>query len=242
MKNKFSLKDKVVVVTGGSGLLGQSIVSSCSEQEATVVVLDLKSDFPCDITRPDSVEAAVAKIIKTYGKIDVLVNSAYPRNKNWGQIFEKIRFEDWCENVNGHLGGYFLVTQHVSREMVKKKSGSIINLASIYGMVGPDFSIYEGTGMTMPAEYAAIKGGLINMTRYLATYLGHAQVRVNAVSPGGIFNDQDSRFVERYEKKVPLGRMGRPEDVTGAIIFLASDASQYVTGQNIAIDGGWTSL
>lgn len=253
MTDMFSLKDKVVVITGGHGLLGSQMIMACRRQGATIINFDLDKKklseslpegvyfYCCDISQEDSVSQAVQAVIRDLGRIDVLVNNAYPRNKEWGRVFEEITLRSWCENVDSHLGGYFNVSRQVIREMVKRKSGSVINICSIYGMVGPDFSVYEGTGMTMPAEYAAIKGGLINFTRYLATYFGKHNIRVNAISPGGISNKQDPRFVERYVQKVPLGRMATSEDISGALIFLASDASQYVTGQNIAVDGGWTS-
>jgi NAD(P)-dependent dehydrogenase (short-subunit alcohol dehydrogenase family) len=259
MKNKdlFSLKNKTVLITGGFGLVGKTLVESLLDQEATVCLLDIKEDakqlaqfrerserirfYPGDITDQTAIETVVGKISQENGRIDVLINNAYPRNESYGQVFEKIKLSDWEENTHSHLGGYFNMAQQAAKQMMKQKSGSIINICSIYGMVGPDFSVYEGTKMTMPAEYAAIKGGLINLTRYLATYLGHYGIRANAVSPGGILNGQDPRFVENYKKKVPLGRMAAPEDLSGAVIFLASDASQYVTGQNIAVDGGWTS-
>jgi NAD(P)-dependent dehydrogenase (short-subunit alcohol dehydrogenase family) len=247
----------VAVITGGFGLLGSELAASFLSSSAQVAILDVAQDaeklgrlrrrfgpvrfYPCDIASPRAVASSLRQIGRDLGKIDILVNNAYPRNKNYGRLFEKIELKDWQDNVNRHLGGYFNVTQQVARLMRKRRSGSIINIGSIYGMVAPDFSIYKGTKMTMPAEYAAIKGGLINLTRYLATYLAPYNIRVNAVSPGGLFNGQDRRFVRNYSKKVPLGRMGNPGDVCGAVIFLASDAARYITGQNIAVDGGWTA-
>ena len=126
--------------------------------------------------------------------------------------------------------------------MSKQKSGSIVNMASIYGVLGADFSVYEGTTMTMPAAYSAIKGALINFTRYVASYFGPQQVRVNCVSPGGIFDNQNDVFIENYCKKVPMRRLGIPEDISPAVAFLLSDDSKYITGQNIIVDGGWTSI
>lgn len=246
----FRLNGKTVVITGGLGLIGSELASACRDAGAEVVILDIKgiknagnnvTNYPCDITSVASVRKALKAVLRDFGKIDVLVNNAYPRNGNYGRLFEKIRLEDWAENVHAHLGGYFNVTQQVARFMMKRKAGSIINMGSIYGMVGPDFSIYKGTSMTMPAEYAAIKGGILNLTRYLATYLAPHQIRVNAVSPGGILDGQDPRFVKNYCRRVPLGRMGYPDDISGPVLFLASDASRYVTGQNIAVDGGWTA-
>ena len=126
--------------------------------------------------------------------------------------------------------------------MKGQKYGSIVNIASIYGLVGPDFSIYEGTSMTMPAAYSAIKGGVINFTRYLASYYGSFDIRVNCVSPGGIFDKQSSSFVNNYESKVPLRRMGLPEDISPTVTFLLGQEASYITGQNIIIDGGWTAI
>ena len=126
--------------------------------------------------------------------------------------------------------------------MKNQEFGSIVNISSIYGTVGPDFTIYEGTNMTMPAAYSAIKGGVINFTRYLASYLGPQNIRVNTISPGGIFDNQPANFVDNYNKKVPLRRMGLPNDITPSVIFLLSDESSYITGQNIIIDGGWTAI
>jgi NAD(P)-dependent dehydrogenase (short-subunit alcohol dehydrogenase family) len=140
------------------------------------------------------------------------------------------------------LNSVFLLCQQVLEKMKLQRSGSFINVASIYGMVGPDFSVYEGTALTMPAAYAAIKGGVINFTKYLASYYGPYNVRVNVVSPGGIFDNQPSTFVKNYENKVPLKRMGTPEDIAGSISFLLSDKAAYITGHNLVVDGGWTTI
>ena len=173
--------------------------------------------------------------------IDGLVNNAYPRNKNYGRKFEDVTYEDFCENLNLHLGGYFLMSQEVSRVMVTQKRGVIVNIASIYGFMAPRFELYENTGFTSPVEYSAIKGGLLTLTKYLASYLGKHDIRVNAVSPGGVHDNQSESFVARYSKKAIIGnRMAEPDDLTGAVVFLLSDASRYITGQNIVVDGGWS--
>lgn len=243
------LKDKVIVVTGGNGLLGKEIVSKAIDQGAICINADINhpaSDDPtkviCDVTDPVSVEKTVASIIERYGRIDGLVNNAYPRTKDWGNKFEDINYESWKTNVDWQLNSYFSFTKEVSKYMATARSGAIVNMASIYGVVGPDFSVYNGTTMTMPAAYAAIKGGLINLTRYLASYLGSQNIRVNAVSPGGIFDNQNRTFVENYSNKVPLRRMGLPDDISPAVIFLLSDESKYITGHNLIVDGGWTSI
>jgi NAD(P)-dependent dehydrogenase (short-subunit alcohol dehydrogenase family) len=139
-----------------------------------------------------------------------------------------------------HLNGYFLCCQQIAEQMKKQKKGSIINLGSIYGVVGPDFSIYAGSNTTMPAAYAAIKGGIINFTRYLATYYAKDGIRVNAVCPGGIYDNQPAVFVKKYAEKTPMGRMGYPEEIAGPVIFLASESSSYITGHILMVDGGWT--
>ena len=134
------------------------------------------------------------------------------------------------------------MTQLVSSHMVKSKKGSIVNIASIYGVVGPDFNIYDNTELTMPAAYSAIKGGIISFTRYLASYLGPMCIRTNAVSPGGIFDNQNPKFVEQYTSKVPMRRMGNPDDISPVVVFLLSEDSKYITGQNILVDGGLTAI
>lgn len=256
---KFSLRNKTAVVTGGAGLIGKSMVAGLAEAGAKTYIADTNEKesknieklstkrglkvkwINLDITNIDSIKSCIKKILKEDKKIDVWVNSAYPRTEDWGTKFEDIKYSSWKENVDIHLNGYFLCCQQIAEQMKKQRSGSIINLGSIYGVVGPDFSIYDGTDMTVAAEYSAIKGGIINFTRYLATYYGKYNVRVNAVCPGGIFDNQPKNFVKRYEKKTPLGRMGKPEDVAGPVIFLASDASSYITGHILMVDGGWTT-
>lgn len=243
------LKNKVILVTGGNGLLGRSILDRIQQEGAVCINLDLHqettsdlSSVYCDVTNQNSVDEAVELIYKAYGCIDGLVNNAYPRTKDWGAFFEDIKFESWENNVSWQLNSYFYMSQKVISKMVSNGSGSVVNIASIYGVVGPDFSVYDNTEMTMPAAYSAIKGGLINLTRYLASYFGPKQIRVNAVSPGGIFDHQTESFVDRYEKKVPLRRMGVPEDISPSVAFLLSDDAKYITGQNLIIDGGWTSI
>lgn len=252
-KGLFSCENKVAVVTGGGGLIGREIIQGLREfgafvyaadidREKAADILDDKIKFlQLDITSEDSVNNAIAEVVRQSGRLDILVNCAYPRTKDWGAKFEDIKFDSWKENVNNHLGGHFLICRSAAEQMKKQGGGSIINLASIYGVTAPDFSIYEGTEMTMPAAYASIKSGIIALTRYIATYYGKCNVRANAVSPGGIFDGQPASFVERYSQKTPLGRMGRPDEIVGAVMYLASDASSYVTGENIMVDGGWTA-
>lgn len=247
----FRLDNKVVVVTGSSGLLGKKIVKACKEQGATVVGADLKYETPedenifniqMDITSPESVKKNIEEVLSKFGKIDGWVNNAYPRTADWGASIEDLPFDSWRKNVDMHLNGYFLCCKEILETMKKQTTGSVINMSSIYGLVGPDFSVYEGTNMSMPVAYSAIKGGINNLTRYLAAYYGPFGLRVNCVSPGGIFDNQPKRFVESYEKKVPLRRMGTPKDIMGPVIFLLSDASSYISGHNLLVDGGWTAI
>ena len=247
----FSCANKVAIVTGGSGLIGKEIVKGLHEFGAKVYIADIEKSeeligreiehVHTDVTSEESVNKMITGVVRDAGRIDILVNSAYPRTKDWGLKFEHVTTSSWNINLNNHLGGYFLCCQKAAEQMKQQGGGTIINMASIYGVVAPDFSIYEGTEMTMPVAYSAIKGGIIALTRYIATYYAKYNVRANAVSPGGIFDNHEETFVRKYSDKTPLGRMGRPSEITGAVVFLASEASSYVTGQNLIVDGGWTA-
>lgn len=243
------LADKVIIVTGGNGLLGQSIANDLQSNNAIVLNAELNTEnkteaeyIQCDITSQQSIENAINQVIDKYGKIDGWVNNAYPRTSDWGTKFENIPYESWQKNVDLQLNSIFLCCQAVLKVMQQQKSGSIINISSIYGVVGPDFMVYDGTEMTMPAAYSAIKGGIVNFSRYLASYFGPSGIRINCVSPGGIFDHQNAKFVTQYEKKVPMKRMGLPNDISPTVSFLMSDGAKYITGQNIIIDGGWTAI
>lgn len=245
-----NLKDKVIIVTGGSGLIGNSILEHTRKNGAIAINADIKSlsidksffEF-CDITDEISIQKMIDIVFQKYGRIDGLVNNAYPRTSDWGNKFEDITLDSWRKNVDMQLNSTFLLIQKVSEIMKKQKKGSIVNVASIYGIVGNDFTVYENTGgMTSPAAYSAIKGGMINFSRYLASYLGEYSIRVNCVSPGGIFNNQNHNFVTQFSNKVPLKRMGLPNDISPSISFLLSDESEYITGHNLVVDGGWTAI
>jgi len=201
-----------------------------------------KGEVSCDVTQAASVTAAIQWIVDKYGRIDGLVNMAYPRTPDWGKKFEDIQLESWKSNVDMQMNSVFFLCQQVLQAMKPAGSGSVVNIASIYGVVGPDFSVYDGTQLTMPAAYAAIKGGIINLTKYLAAYFGPSNIRVNCVSPGGIFDNQPQAFVTNYEKKVPMRRMGTPEDIAAPICFLLSDEAGYINGHNLIVDGGWTII
>lgn len=243
------LDNKIIIVTGGNGLLGSAIVTNIRDEGGICINLDINhntsSDFSsiwCDITDTNSINSTIELIINKFSRIDGLVNNAYPRTEDWGLKFENIDYKSWQINVDWQLNSHFYIIHEVSKYMVNQGSGSIVNMASIYGIVGPDFTVYEGTEMTMPAAYSAIKGAIINFSRYLAAYLGPKGVRVNTVSPGGIFDNQNLLFVTNYNKKVPLRRMGYPIDISPSVSFLLSNESNYITGQNLIIDGGWTSI
>lgn len=244
----FSIKNKIIVVTGGNGLLGRKMVSIFRENGAIAIAADIyfenkgPEDFIIDITDENSVIKEVDLIIEKYGQIDGWVNNAYPRTKDWGNKLEDITMESWRSNVDMHLNGYFLCCKVVLNQMKKQNFGSLVNMSSIYGKIGPDFSIYSDLDMTMPAAYSAIKGGINNLTRYLASYYGSHKIRVNTVSPGGIYNNQPTSFVEKYNEKVPLKRMGSPKDIVSAVYYLLTDDASYVTGHNLIVDGGWTII
>ena len=240
------LKDKTIVVTGGSGLLGGAFCAAIRSAGGRAINADIgvEDDLAADtlhldITSEASVEGLLAKLRTAGIQLHGWVNNAYPRTKDWGAKFEDIPFASWQKNVDMHLNGYFLCCQRVLEHLRESGTGSVVNIGSIYGSLGPDFSVYAGTPMTMPAGYAAIKGGLINLTRYLASYYGPHGIRVNALSPGGIFDHQPESFVAAYESKTPLRRMGKPADITAPLVFLLSDGAGYVTGQNLMVDGGW---
>ena len=243
------LNDKVIIVTGGSGLIGIPIIAHLKNNKAIVINADINitnnpdlGEYKCDVTSESSIQKLVSQVYKKYGRIDGLVNNAYPRTKDWGNKFEDISLASWRKNVDMQMNSVFFMCQSVLEIMKKQSSGSIVNIASIYGVVGNDFTIYEGYGGTSPAAYSAIKGGIINFTKYLASYYGKDNIRVNCVSPGGIKDAQHPSFIERYENKAPLKRLGKPEEIAPSITFLLSDEASYITGHNLMVDGGWTAI
>lgn len=258
---KFKLENKTAVVCGGLGLIGKEVTIALAQSGAIVLILDIDEEkfdifkkdgkvdglkikfYKFDITKIDDLEKNIKQIFEKENGIDVWVNLAYPRTKDWGKKLEDVRSDSWEKNVDMHLNSYCLITKEIA-ELMKKNhiAGSIINYGSTYGVVGPDFEVYSGTDMTSPGSYAAIKGGIINFCRYAASYYGKYKIRVNCLCPGGIFDNQNEIFLKNYEKRTPLRRMGMPEDIASATLFLASDASSYITGSTFMVDGGWTSI
>jgi NAD(P)-dependent dehydrogenase (short-subunit alcohol dehydrogenase family) len=244
------LKGRIILLTGANGLIGQEALKHLTKSGALVISTDIKIDeqishsVQCDVTNEDDVDSLIDNLISKYGRIDGLVNLAYPRTADWGLKFEEIPLASWRQNVDMQMNSTFYLCQKVLAIMKEQKAGSIVNVASIYGVVGNDFTIYEGFGGTSPAAYSMIKGGIINFTRYLASYYGKYNIRVNCVSPGGILDtkNQHPSFIERYSEKSPLKRLGNPEEIAPAISFLLSSDSSFITGHNLMVDGGWTAI
>lgn len=263
----FSLKNRTAIVTGALGLIGREHCNALSEVGANVIVADIEEDkcqsfaqelstesvgITLDVTSQDSIKNLRDFVLKKFGHIDVLVNNAAindmfenPKAASEQSKFENYPLELWQKSIDVNLTGVFLCSQILGSEMAKQKSGSIINIASTYGITAPDQSLYikqDGTqAFFKPPAYSATKGAVIMFTRYLASYWGRAGVRVNTLSPGGVENSQDDFFIEKYSAKTQIGRMAKPTDYKGALVFLASDASSYMTGANLIVDGGWTS-
>lgn len=254
------LKNKIIIITGGAGLIGQEFVKSIVFQGGTAVIADINETlsnqmvkelkeksgnsridfFLMDITSKESIEIFIKSVKNKYGHIDAVVNNAYPRNKNYGRKFEDVEYLDFCENVNLHLGGYFLVCQRFVDFFKTQGYGNIINISSIYGLIAPRFDVYEDTTMTMPVEYAAIKSAIIHMTKYIAKYLKGLNIRINSLSLGGILDNQPVAFIQKYNKYSLNKGMLNQKDITGSLIYLLSDNSIFVNGQNIVVDDGWS--
>ena len=256
----FDLKGRVAIVTGGAGHLGTAISEALAEYGASVYIASrdigkcrkLASEISdrygvtaggmeLDIRSFDSITKCFSDIYKEAGRIDILVNNAsFSPVANLATVSEK----EWLEGKDGTINGVFRCTKAVLPYMTKQASGSIINISSMYGMVSPDPSIYGDSGYDNPPHYGAGKAGIIQFTKYTACHLAKDGIRVNSLSPGPFPNSEvqkNTEFIDRLNKKVPMGRIGQPEELKGAVIFLASDASSYVTGVNLPIDGGWTS-
>jgi NAD(P)-dependent dehydrogenase (short-subunit alcohol dehydrogenase family) len=252
----FRIEGRIALVTGGSGIYGVHITRALAEAGARVVVasrnvqkceqfastlkdegLDV-SAASLDMGSKESILALRDKILSDFGRLDILFNNAVARSG--GNLGTE---EEWEQVMRINATGLFLCCQIFGEPMIAQRAGVIVNISSIYGIVGPDFNIYSGTDMTSPANYAFAKGGMISFTKYLASFYGRFGIRVNAISPGGFqTEDQPEEFVAQYSRKTVLGRMANNDDIKGAAVFLASDASCYVTGHNLAVDGGWTAI
>jgi len=272
IQQKFDLTGRVAVVTGGVGLLGAEFCRTLAEAGAAVAVVDLNASasqgtadtltksghqalaIPTDITQPDSVNAMVEKVTSTFGRLDVLVNSAAldpkfdPDAVKKGMApgaFEDYPLDQWNAAMNVNLTGMFLVTQACVKPMIAQgKKGSVINICSTYGLNGPDQRIYIKDGQRVafkPVYYTVTKAGVMGFTKYLAAYYAGTDIRVNALTPGGVFNNHEEYFVKNYSAKTIMGRMANKDEMNGALLFLASDASSYMTGNNVVVDGGWTA-
>jgi len=258
---RFRLDKKVSVVCGGLGLIGKEVSIALAQAGSKVIVLDFdkekgkKFEQQCkkdkldiefidfNVKDMDSYDGMVAGIFKKHRHLDVFVNASYPRTKDYGEKLENVKIASWQENIDSHLNSFCLLTRSAAELMKKEKiKGSIINFGSIYGVVAPDFGIYEGTDMTNPGEYAAIKGGIIAFTKYAASYYGKYGIRANSLCPGGVFDKQNPIFLKNYNKKTSLGRMANAYEVASAALFLSSEASSYITGAVIMVDGGWTAI
>lgn len=262
VKQLMDLTGRTALVTGGAGYIGKAYCDTLAEVGANVAVLDLDEKqvkdvaadiaakhgvstfgLAVDLADEEAVVAAPQKVADQLGGLDIIVNCAAfvgtSELKGWCVPFAEQSVKTWRAVQEVNLTAPFALVQAAVPLLRKSGHGSVIHLASIYAVSGPDLSLYDGTEMGNPVAYAASKGGIVQMTRWMSTVLA-PEIRVNCISPGGIFRDQDPTFVERYEKRTPLKRMGTEEDMKGTLLWLASDLSSYVTGQNILVDGGWT--
>ncbi len=263
LKDLMNLQGRVALITGGAGHIGAAMAAALAELGAAIVVLDLSDSactrtagdlhtawgvdtlpLPVDLADEDAVRAVPARVVEHFGRLDILANVAAfvgPSNlEGWAVPFEAQSTHAWQLALTVNLTAAFVLSQACAAPLKASKHGSIINVSSIYGLVGPDMRLYDDTTMGNPAAYAASKGGLLQLTRWLATVLAPA-VRVNAISPGGVGRNQPQAFHTRYVARTPLGRMATEEDIKGAAAYLASDLSAYVTGHNLVVDGGWTT-
>jgi NAD(P)-dependent dehydrogenase (short-subunit alcohol dehydrogenase family) len=258
-ENLFSCRGKVAIVSGGAGLYGFAISEGLAAAGATVVVASrsdrllaekiARSEHPLPLhhrTLDLLSEASIADLFRAvraeFGRVDIVVNNALTPV---GRTLEATTTEAWTKSMQGNILSLYLMCRHASAAMIEQgEGGSIINISSIYGVVAPDFATYTETGSPPnPIDYGFIKGGMLMFTRTLASALGRHRIRVNSIIPGGIHDDSDSpAYIKAYARKVPLGRWAQPEDIQGAILYLASDASAYVTGTSLTVDGGYTAL
>jgi NAD(P)-dependent dehydrogenase (short-subunit alcohol dehydrogenase family) len=257
----FELNGKVVMITGGAGILGSRMSQALVGQGATLAIVDRNGPkaselastlgeraqgFGCDVTDRTALMQLGRRIEDELGPIEVLVNNIATKSQSFFEPFETFPLDDWNEVMNVNTTAVMQTCQVIGGAMARRGKGSVISTLSIYGITGCDQriyqgSMYEGRPINTPAVYAASKAALLGLTRYLATYWGHRGVRVNAITPGGVFSGQNDEFVSRYSARVPLGRMAHLDEMSGAVVFLASDESSYVNGHNLVVDGGLTA-
>ncbi|MBU0532278.1 SDR family oxidoreductase [Candidatus Micrarchaeota archaeon] len=255
----FNMEGKTIFITGGAGILGPMHAEILADAGANIVLVDVSDNLEkeverirkekhceiigikADISNENDVDNAVKTSIDKFGGIDVLINNAATKSEHFFEVFENFPLKDWNKVLDVNLTGMFICAKKIGSYMAEKGGGVIINVSSIYGMVSPNQNIYpQDSGINTPAIYSASKGAVFNFTRYLATYWAKKNIRVNTITFGGVYWNQNKEFVSNYSQKTPLGRMARREDYKGAILFLASDASSYMTGANLVVDGGWT--
>jgi NAD(P)-dependent dehydrogenase (short-subunit alcohol dehydrogenase family) len=265
-QNIFDLSGRTALITGGAGLLGKKHAEALASFGANIIIVDLRNKeasqliktlqakysikalaITADITKPKQVEKMVITAVEKMGSIDILINNAAMTVKSGGKLgkryfskFEEYPFDLWEEAIKVNLNGVFLCSQTVGKVMLKQKKGVIVNIASDVGVISPDHRIYKDEKFNTPLSYAVSKAGIISLTRYLATYWAKKNIRVNSLSPAGVFNNHDQRFVDKLSACIPLGRMAHVDEYQGAIIYLSSDASSFMTGSNLIVDGGRT--
>lgn len=265
-KNFFDLAGKTAIVTGGAGILGRHFCAGLVESGAAIAVVDVQKEAAqaladelrnrygakslgvgCDVSNPQSVQTMVDQVVSEFGEVNILHNNAAGKSDDLDAFFapfEDYSLDQWRKIMAVNLDGMFLVAQAVGKQMVKQgKGGSIIQTASIYGVMGPDQRIYEGSfylgrQINTPAVYTASKAGVIGLTKHLATYWADEGIRVNTLTPGGTESGQNEEFNRRYSARIPMNRMAEAHEMVGALLYLASNASSYVTGQNVIVDGG----
>ncbi|KAA6183926.1 SDR family oxidoreductase [Thiohalocapsa marina] len=250
------LKDKVVLITGAAGRIGASAARGVIAHGGSVALVDvnaegldaLQADLPAecvlsslaDAGQPEEADRCIAEAVARFGRVDAAIHSAYPRSKGWGTAFEDLQPEFLSEDLSRHLGGAILFSQRMLRHFKQQGHGNLIHVSSIQGVAAPKFEHYAGTKMVSPIEYSAIKAGLIAMTRYLAKYYKGNHIRVNCISPGGILDNQPKTFLDQYRASCNDKGMLESEDVVGTLLFLISEHSRFITGQNIIVDDGWS--
>jgi len=248
-RNNFQHKN--VVITGGSGLVGGAVIELFENAGASAFNADIQSGksenafIEFDMADSANLKENVTKIWNRLGKIDIWINCAFPRAKGWRDDPDNISSEGWDNNVAAHMGGYCRTTLEIAKLMkANKVNGSIVNVSSIFAIVGHDFSVYEGTDIYPALPYSAIKGGINSFTRYAASKFGKEGIRVNSISAGGVANDAitNKKFISQFSKRTLLGRMALPKEIANPILFLASEDASYVTGTNLVVDGGWTTI